>query len=95
MSLDNKSNYHEISNTNINSTLFDLNANQLIDKNWEIKYLTQLQNKEMNKEISNPVTKDQKNRNSIKSLINDYQQNEEINTHLKNTKIKTKSKYGW
>ena len=94
-----KNNDNNFSNNNIyTGNLVEVNVNDQMDSNWEIKYLTKLQKQERN-EI-NEATPLQTNKNHIKSLISDYKKKEQLNeleeeNVSKYSKVNTRSKYGW
>jgi hypothetical protein len=82
--------------------LSEFNVNDHIDKNWEMNYLTRLQQSETYEDVINaPDTI--KNKNNIKPVITDYQKQKMkneldslVNIQSKySTKISTNDKYGW
>jgi len=95
----NTNRYNTTSNmTNINT--YSFNVDDQIDKNWELKYLRKLEEKEEDEEFEEP-TRQQVNKNHIKALISDHkkakilQESKNQSHQSKYSKISTRNKYGW
>jgi hypothetical protein len=82
--------------------VFEVERTQLLDNNWETKYLTELSKQEFLKDeykYKEP-TQLQRNKNHITSIIADYKSEKDVadaNKELKSkhSKISTRAKYGW
>ena len=90
---------NSLNNFHTNMNTYTINIEDQIDKNWELKYLRNLQDDE-EKETIEP-TREQTNKNHIKALISEHnkakavKQAEHDATSSKYGKISTKNKYGW
>ncbi len=78
----------------------DVNLGELVDKNWENKYLATILNPDDKDKIKMfEPTKTQKSKHHITSLAYDYlsSQNEEElkKSNDRKRQMKTKGKYGW
>ena len=100
-----KINNDNINNDDINNekNVISINQKDILDKNWEIKYINNIFKKDMKEALKNEEDKDDKNKNN---KINNKQRKRdkkdniedelvENNIRSKYDKISTKKKYGW
>ena len=84
---------NDIKETKSDNNIISINQNEILDKNWEIKYINQMLKKDM-KDNSK-----QENSEKIKKFGGNkrgrQEDNQEENVKSKYSKISTKKKYGW
>ena len=95
-----KENEFNINDINIEKNLISINQKDILDKNWEIKYIKNILKKDMKETIKNEENIDDKNNINKKRKRdkNKNDDNDELNgdkIRSKYDKISTKKKYGW
>ena len=90
------------SNNNINNekNIITINQKDILDKNWEIKYINKILKKDMKESFKNEEIKDEKNDklNNKKRKRDKNKDDDELNEEnirSKYDKISTKKRYGW
>ena len=90
------------SNNKINNekNIISINQKDILDKNWEIKYINKILNKDMKEAFKNEEAKDKKNDklNNKKRKRDKNKDDDELseeNIRSKYDKISTKKRYGW
>jgi hypothetical protein len=98
--LEGESSYSHPQHLNRNN-IIDVNVNEQVDSNWELKYISKFANTDAEESNSraNQPSNIQVNKNHIKSLISTYKKNAEISQPEQNVskygKVSTRNKYGW
>ena len=95
-----KENEFNINNINNEKNIISINQKDILDKNWEIKYIKNILKKDMKETIKNEENIDDKNNINKKRKRdkNKNDDNDELNgdkIRSKYDKISTKKKYGW
>ena len=95
-----KENEFNINDINNEKNIIAINQKDILDKNWEIKYIKNILKKDMKETIKNEENIDDKNNINKKRKRdkNKNDDNDELNgdkIRSKYDKISTKKKYGW
>ena len=95
-----KENEFNINDINNEKNIISINQKDILDKNWEIKYIKNILKKDMKETIKNEENIDDKNNINKKRKRdkNKNDDNDELNgdkIRSKYDKISTKKKYGW
>ena len=95
-----KENEFNINDINNEKNIISLNQKDILDKNWEMKYIKNILKKDMKETIKNEENIDDKNNINKKRKRdkNKNDDNDELNgdkIRSKYDKISTKKKYGW
>ena len=95
-----KENELNINDINNEKNIISINQKDILDKNWEIKYIKNILKKDMKETIKNEENIDDKNNINKKRKRdkNKNDDNDELNgdkIRSKYDKISTKKKYGW
>ena len=95
-----KENEFNINDINNEKNMVSINQKDILDKNWEIKYIKNILKKDMKETIKNEENIDDKNNINKKRKRdkNKNDDNDELNgdkIRSKYDKISTKKKYGW
>ena len=95
-----KENEFNINDINNEKNIISINQKDILDKNWEIKYIKNILKKDMKETIKNEENSDDKNNINKKRKRdkNKNDDNDELNgdkIRSKYDKISTKKKYGW
>lgn len=83
------------------NNIIDVNVNEQVDSNWELKYISKFATDDQEESSRRPhePSNIQVNKNHIKSLISTYKKNIEISQPEQNVskygKVSTRNKYGW
>ena len=92
----------DINNEDINDekNIISINQKDILDKNWEIKYINKILKKDMKEAIKNEENLEDKNkinkkRKRDKNKNEDDDELNDDNIRSKYDKISTKKKYGW
>ena len=93
----------DANNNNINNekNIISINQKDILDQNWEIKYINKILKKDMKEALKNEEDKDEKNKMNNKKRKRDKNKNEDVdefieeNIRSKYDKISTKKRYGW
>ena len=96
-------NESELNNNNINNekNIISINQKDILDQNWEIKYINKILKKDMKEALKNEEDKDENNKMNNKKRKRDKNKKEdndeffEENIRSKYDKISTKKRYGW
>ena len=95
-----KENEFNINDINNEKNIISINQKDILDKNWEIKYIKNILKKDMKETIKNEENNDEKNKINKKRKRdkNKNENDDELNgdkIRSKYDKISTKKKYGW
>ena len=95
-----KENEFNINDINNEKNIISINQKDILDKNWEIKYINKMLKKDMKEAIKNEENNDEKNKINKKRKRdkNKNENDDELNDgnqRSKYDKISTKKKYGW
>ena len=86
-------------NINHDKNIISINQKDILDENWEIKYINKILKKDMNEAFKNEEDKDEKNKMNNKKRKRDKNKDvdelNEDNVRSKYDKISTKKRYGW
>ena len=86
-------------NINKDKNIISINQKDILDQNWEIKYINKILKKDMKEAFKNEEENDEKNKMNNKKRKRDKNKNEDElndeNIRSKYDKITTKKRYGW
>ena len=86
-------------NINKDKNIISINQKDILDQNWEIKYINKILKKDMKEPFKNEEENDEKNKMNNKKRKRDKNKNEDElndeNIRSKYDKITTKKRYGW
>ena len=86
-------------NINKDKNIISINQKDILDQNWEIKYINKILKKDMKEAFKNEEENDEKNKMNNKKRKRDKNKNKDElndeNIRSKYDKITTKKRYGW